>query len=368
MLRERPKKSLCLLIFLAFIGSTACGEDMEHTSGQAIGHAKAKGAPAEDNVKGIYLNRQSIKKENIQDYIDLVKDTDLNAVVIDVKDDSGKLTYPSNIETAKEIDADGDRTVNDMNKLVKRLKQEGIYTIARIVTFKDPYLAAHKPEWAIRGNDGDVWEDDAGVKWIDPYKRDVWKYTTAIAEEAADFGFDEIQYDYIRFPENAKQIDGEVTYDNPEDTPKLDNTTDFLTYSTKKLRNYPVRTSADVFGMVTSADDDMGIGQRWEEVSRLVDYISPMTYPSHYDTGIYGIDEPNDHPHELVRQAMKDAVSRNEELGEKQATIRPWVQDFSLKRTYTTEDIQDQIRAMKEQGIEQFLVWNAESDYTKEAY
>lgn len=365
MLGEQSKRGLLVLMALVFIG---CITFMVHTYYQTTSHAEAKEVPIKHDVKGVYLNRQAIKKENIQDYIDLLEESDLNTVVIDVKDDSGKLTYDSNIDVAKEIDADKDATVNDMRALVKRLKQEGIYTVARIVTFKDPYLAAHKQEWAIRGKDGDIWEDDSGVKWIDPYKRDVWKYTTAIAGEAADFGFDEIQYDYIRFPENAKQIDDEVTYDNLEDISKAENTTDFLKRSDEALGASPVRTSADVFGMVTSSEDDMGIGQRWEAISPHVDYISPMTYPSHYGDGIYGIEDPNDHPHELVEHAMKDAVSRNKKLGDERAIIRPWVQDFDLERTYTVDDIKDQIRAMKEQGVEQYLVWNADSDYTKAAY
>lgn len=191
---------------------------------------------------------------------------------------------------------------------------------------------------------------------------------TDIAEEAADFGFDEIQYDYIRFPENAKEIDKIVAYDNEEDMTKTENITRFLKFSDDELRNTPLNTSADVFGLVTSSCDDMGIGQVWENISPHVDFISPMTYPSHYGPGIYGLEEPNDEPYELVKHAMRDAVSRNKKLGADGAIIRPWVQDFNLKRTYTVDDIKGQIKAMEEEGIEQFLVWNASNDYTKAAY
>ncbi|HLR04157.1 MAG TPA: putative glycoside hydrolase [Virgibacillus sp.] len=327
-----------------------------------------KSPPLRKDVKGIYLNKESMKKENIGTYIDLMNDTELNAVVMDVKDDFGKLTYDSDVEVAEDIQADEDRTVQDMKQLIERLKGEGIYTIARIVVFKDPYLAEQKSEWAIREKEGDIWEDGSGVKWIDPYKSDVWEYVTDVAKEVAAFGFDEIQYDYIRFPENAKEIDKIVTYDNPADRSKDENITRFLKYSNEKLKDIPVRTSADVFGLVTSSEDDMGIGQVWESVSKAVDYISPMTYPSHYGPGVYGIDSPNDDPYALVKHAMKDAVERNRKLGEDGATIRPWVQDFSMKKKYTEDEIKAQIKAMKDQGIEQYLVWNAKNDYTKDAY
>src|SRR5699024_1962463 len=134
------------------------------------------------------------------------------------------------------------------------------------------------------------------VQWIDPYKRDVWKYVTAIAKEVAGLGFDEIQYDYIRFPENATEIDKIVAYDNKENIRKAENITRFLQFSNEVLKGSSVRTSADVFGLVTSAQDDMGIGQVWEKISAHVDYISPMTYPSHYGPNIYGIKEPNKNP------------------------------------------------------------------------
>lgn len=361
MSNYKVKSWLFVLIFLIAVGSTAHANPHEQTD------AAEKPAIRKD-IKGIYLHKESMKKENIDTYINLVKNTDLNAVVMDVKDDAGKLTYTSNIDLVKEIHSDEGATVEDMKHLLQRLKEEDIYTIARIVVFKDPYLATKKSEWAIRDKNGEIWKDASDVQWIDPYKRGVWEYVTAIAREAAALGFDEIQYDYIRFPENANEIDKIVTYDNKDDMTKAENISRFLEFSNEALRGAAVRTSADVFGLVTSASDDMGIGQVWEKVSAQVDYISPMTYPSHYGPGIYGIEVPNDNPYELVTHAMKDAVARNEKLGSKRALIRPWVQDFNLKRTYTVDDIKGQIKAMNEQGIKQFLVWNAANDYTEAAY
>ncbi|MEN2767893.1 putative glycoside hydrolase [Ornithinibacillus xuwenensis] len=327
--------------------------------------------PDKVEVKGLYLNRTSIKEENIQKYIDLIKGTNLNAAVIDIKDDFGKLTYDSNIDLVNQIGSDSNPATRDLAKLIKRLKEEGIYTIARIVVFKDPYLAANKTDFSMKRSDGSVWQDAAGTKWVDPYKKEVWNYITSIAQEAADSGFDEIQYDYIRFPENGKKVDQEVAFANPENRTKAENILAFLNYSNEQLQEYPVYVSADVFGLVTTATDDMGIGQVWENISPNVDYISPMTYPSHYAPGSYGIKNPDASPYDVMLQAMQDAKQRNQKLktnGKHAATIRPWIQDFDYKRSYTIQDVQNQIKALNDQGITQYLIWNATNVYTKEAY
>ncbi|WP_170840625.1 putative glycoside hydrolase [Oceanobacillus limi] len=332
---------------------------------------KKQEKPNKRDVRGIYLNRNSIKEENVDKFINMVKSSNLNAVVIDVKDDYGKLTYDSEIDLANEIGSDTNPSVSDLEALINRFKEEDIYTIARIVTFKDPYLAEHKTDVALKRKDGSVWSDKAGTKWIDPYKKEVWEYVTDIAAEVSAHGIDEIQYDYIRFPENAKKVDQEVAFDNPNNTSKSDLITNYLEFSNEKLQDHPVYVSADVFGLVTSAGDDMGIGQKWEKISPLIDYISPMTYPSHYAPNSYGIDNPNDHPYDLMTKAMEDAIEKNKQLknnGKSTATIRPWIQDFDLKRTYTEKDVRDQIKALTDQDIQQYLVWNAGNKYTESAF
>jgi hypothetical protein len=322
-------------------------------------------------VRGIYLNRTSITEENVQKYIDLIKNTNLNAAVIDVKDDYGKLTYDSNIDLANQIGSDSRTATKDLKKLIQRFKDAGIYTIARVVVFKDPYLAANKNEFAIKRKNGAIWQDAGGTKWVDPYKEEVWDYITSIAQEASDNGFDEIQYDYVRFPERAKQVDREVAFDNPNALSKSENILAFLKHSENKLSNYPVYVSADVFGLVTTASDDMGIGQVWENISPHVDYISPMTYPSHYAPGSYGVPNPDRAPYDIMEQAMIDAKERNvklEEKGEVVAGIRPWVQDFDYLSAYSADDVRKQIQALNDQGIKQYLIWNAGNVYTVEAY
>ncbi|MFZ3579440.1 putative glycoside hydrolase [Virgibacillus sp. DJP39] len=322
-------------------------------------------------IRGIYLNRNSLKEKNLGSYLDLLKSTNLNAVVIDIKDDFGKLTYDSNIETANDIGSDNNPVIADMDEFLERLEKEDIYTIGRIVVFKDPFLAEQKNEYALKRENGSVWSDHGGVKWIDPYKKEAWRYITDIAKEVAASGIDEIQYDYIRFPENAKKVDKEITYDNKNNQSKSQLISSFLEYSKKSLQNYSVNVSADVFGLVTTAKDDMGIGQLWEQISPNVDYISPMTYPSHYAPFSYGISNPDEHPYDLLTEAMKDAKQRNEKLsenGKATATIRPWIQDFNYKSDYTESDIRNQLKALKVQGIHQYLLWNASNDYTDEAF
>ncbi|WP_052345894.1 putative glycoside hydrolase [Paucisalibacillus sp. EB02] len=355
------------------ISSTEGSSKEEQSSENTVEKPKQKATekPKKVDVRGIYLNRTSIREENVQQYIDLIKSTNLNAVVIDVKDDYGKLTYDSNIELANKIGSDSGPATKDLKKLIQRFKDAGIYTIARVVVFKDPFLAKNMSDYAMKRKDGTVWQDAAGTKWVDPYKEEVWNYVTSIAQEASDSGFDEIQYDYIRFPEKGKQVDQEVTYDNPNNLTKSENILAFLKHSENQLRNYPVYVSADVFGLVTTASDDMGIGQVWENISTHVDYISPMTYPSHYAPGSYGVPNPDRAPYEIMLQAMIDAKERNknlEEKGKDVAVIRPWVQDFDYLSIYTVTDVKKQIQALQDQNITQYLIWNAGNDYTVDAY
>lgn len=325
--------------------------------------------PEREEVRGIYLNPWAIKEEEIGRFIEFVKASPrFNAVVMDLKDDNGKLTYNSNVDLVKEIGADDGAVIADLPSFLKRFKDEGIYTIARIVTFKDPFLAEKKSEWALQRKDGSLWLGPDSIKWLDPYREKMWTYVMDIVEEIADSGINEIQYDYIRFPENAKKVDQEVEYANADQLNKDELIEKFLKYSKERLDHYPVLVSADVFGLVTSSTDDMGIGQTWEKMAPHIDFISPMNYPSHYSAQSYGLQEPNDEPYALIKAAMEDALERNQslEIGEEQvATIRPWLQDFNYKRTYTKDDVLAQIKALNDLGINEYLIWNPSSKYTE---
>jgi hypothetical protein len=323
------------------------------------------------NAKGIYLTGQSLKTESFQTIISKIKQTNINTVVIDIKDDFGKISYNSNVPLVNILKSDEKPSIADINALLMSLKRNHVYSIARIVTFKDPYLSRHKPELAIHTREGKAWRDSSDISWIDPYKRETWDYTLSIAQEIASLGFNEIQFDYVRFPDNAKSMEREVAFDNPNNISKSKNIASFLQYARNELKSYPVFISADVFGLVTSSSDDMGIGQIWEEISPNVDYISPMTYASHYSSGVYGIKNPEEHPYDVLKFAMKDALKRNEvlkEKGMKPAIIRPWIQDFDYKHDYNEKDTKNQIKALHELGINEYLSWNAQNEYTYSAY
>lgn len=322
-------------------------------------------------VKGIYINTWNMQGQKYTKILKLLDDTDLNAVVLDVKNDSGYVTYPSNVPLVKETGADSKNILPDMQSKIKELKSKGIYTIARLVVFKDPYLAAKKPEWSMQKKKGGVWRDPKGISWVDPFQEKVWDYNIAIAGEAAALGFDEVQFDYVRFPDNAAKVDAQVQYQNPKHSDKSEAIQGFLKRAKQSLPH--VRLSADVFGLTTSSKDDMGIGQKWESIVPEVDIICPMIYPSHYSKGMYGIKSPDLQPYETISKALQDASERNRtmEQGGIQgiARIRPWLQDFTAAwvkphQSYTSKQVREQIRAAREQGIEEFLLWNPSGNYS----
>jgi hypothetical protein len=324
------------------------------------------------NVKGVYVSAYAVKGEKWENIKRLLTKTELNALVIDVKNDSGRVTYPSAVKTAQSIGADSSAKVTDIEPLLSELIAQDTYTIARIVTFKDPFLAAKKPEWAMKTKSGKVWRDKRGVSWVDPYNEEVWEYTIELAKEAIRKGFDEVQFDYVRFPEQVKVMDRKVVFVNPKQESKDQIIARFLRTATNEIHDIGGVVSADVFGLTTTARDGMGIGQKWETLAPEVDAISPMIYPSHYANGSYGVRYPDLQPYSIVKEAAKDANKRNAKLKsshDRVARIRPWIQDFTAKwvkphQTYRRTDVMEQIKALREQGIDQYLLWNASCNYS----
>ncbi|NEW08934.1 putative glycoside hydrolase [Paenibacillus sp. SYP-B3998] len=327
--------------------------------------------PQKQLVKGIYVSAWSAVGKKFEQLIQLVEQTDLNAMVIDVKNDSGQVTYPSVVPLVNEIGANSHTIIGDIKSKLQRLKQNGIYTIARIVVFKDPYLSKKKSNYTLLTRSGNVWRDSKGTSWVDPYKEEVWDYNIQIAKEVAELGFDEIQFDYVRFPDNGKKVDREVNFDNPQHWTKAQVIEAFLKRAKERVGGQAF-LSADVFGMTTSSDNDMGIGQEWTRISKQVHFISPMLYPSHYSSGIYGVKNPDLQPYAIISKAISDAISKNDQLERANtsiAEIRPWYQDFTATwvkphKTYGSVDVREQIKAAKEHGIEQFLLWNSNSMYS----
>ncbi len=328
----------------------------------------------EVKVKGIYVSGNSAGLEpRFQNFIDMIDSTELNAMVIDVKNDHGVMTYPSEIETVEEMMEDYFEPIRDIRRTIQRLKEKNIYPIARIVVFRDPYLPKFYPEWCIHGKDGDIWTDEKGFAWANPYEKKVWDYNIAIAKEAALMGFMEIQFDYVRFPENAESFDLQVSILNEDSISKDEVIEIFLAYAVKQLKDYNVNVSADVYGVIaTYITDKDGIGQTWEKITSTVDYIYPMVYPSHYGPGFFGLSVPDTRPKETILRAMDNAIKRNATVKDP-AGIRPWLQGFTApwidgNIKYTHTQVREQIDATIERGIEEFFVWNAGNQYDSRSF
>ncbi|WP_246238906.1 putative glycoside hydrolase [Paenibacillus anseongensis] len=371
---DAVKEELAPLQSLKHSADTEPTPKLEAASKQAAPPVKVSAQrqmPAKQVVKGIYVSAWSAVGNKLEQLIDLVDQTDLNAMVIDVKNDSGQVTYTSAVPMVNEIGANSHVIIRDLKGTLKRLKDKHIYTIARVVVFKDPYLSKKKSNYAMKTYQGGVWQDNKGIAWVDPYKEEVWEYNLQIAKEAAQLGFDEVQFDYVRFPENSKRVDAEVKFDNPRKWTKAQVIESFLGKAKERLGN-EVYISADVFGLTTSSDNDMGIGQDWSMISKQVHYISPMLYPSHYSNGMYGIKYPDLQPYAVIHKAISDANGKNSNLmrvSAPTAEIRPWYQDFTATwvkphKKYGNVDVKEQIKAAREQGVEQFLLWNSNSTYS----
>lgn len=324
-------------------------------------------------VKGIYVSGPVAGIARMDTLIDLVDQTELNAMVIDIKNDEGKVTYKMQSEQVLEIDA-GVGYIKDIDELVSKCKEKDIYLIARIVAFRDPYLAEQKPEWAVHTKDGEIFRDKSGLAWVNPYKREVWDYLAEIASQAAYAGFDEIQFDYIRFSTDIKEE--EVNYGTEsESVDKIGIITEFTEYMYKKLMPQGVYVAADVFGTVIDNETDQAIvGQDYVQMAQYLDYICPMVYPSHYYSGSYGISIPDAEPYNTIYAA---ASSSAEELkavpGEECAHVRLWLQSFTASWvpghiSYGREQIRAQIKGAYDAGYDEWILWNAAVNYQPEAF
>ncbi|KKM09197.1 hypothetical protein SY88_20105 [Clostridiales bacterium PH28_bin88] len=320
-------------------------------------------APVEPvKVKGIYVAGAIAGLESSMDeLIELVEKTELNAMVIDIKDDKGEIVYEMKTPTVIAVGSSRNK-VSDMAGLIKKLKEKGIYPIARIVVFKDPVLAEADRDLAVRTIKGSIWGDRKGQAWVDPYNPKVWDYILEIAIAAADLGFREIQFDYVRFPSDGSTK--KIKYPAYDGRSRSDVIVDFLRFAKERLKPYGVFVSADLFGLTTSVTDDMGIGQEIERIAPIVDIISPMVYPSHYGPGNYGLADPDAKPYETVYKSISDAVAR---VGNTGVIIRPWLQDFTLRNSYGASEVKAQIQATYDNGLEEWILWNPRNNYTRSA-
>ncbi|MGO4889351.1 putative glycoside hydrolase [Anaerobacillus sp. MEB173] len=327
-----------------------------------------------DAVRGIYVTANSAGGDKFSSLLDLVTTTELNAMVIDIKDDNGYLTYiPGEDSPYNDISKN---FIKDPHKLLKTLEEHKIYPIARIVVFKDSFLAEKKPELSFVDN-GKVWKNGRGEAFVNPFLREVWDYNVGIAKMAAELGFKEIQFDYVRFPEGFERRDQVLTYnqgeygqgDKDNVQKRVDAVTDFVAYARDQLAYYDIDVSVDIFGYSATIPEAPGIGQNFSRISDNVDVISSMIYPSHW-TSYFGINKPDLYPYELVTEYAKVEKNVLSEL-ETPPVSRPWLQDFTASwlgsgnyKKYGKAEVEAQIKALYENGINEFLLWNAGNSYT----
>ena len=323
-----------------------------------------------DSLHALYVNAwASGSHSRMTDLIRVADATEINAFIIDVKESDTFLAYDSTaIPMAKEIGADQRPATKWLPRLLDTLKAHNIYSIARIVVFKDRMLAEKKPDLAIRHVNGGLWRDKKGGAWVNPYDHRVWDYNIAIAKEALDMGFSEIQWDYVRFPDVTNTMRATMSYPGANGKSRGENIGEFIRYSKSQLAKYKVPVTADVFGLVTHDDGDVEIGQHWETVITSADAVLPMVYPSHYANGHYGFARPGKVPYNLIRVALTDAVVRTKFVVDSAKVpvgeIRPWLEAMSIRgNDYGSREVRQQIQATYDAGLKSWALWNPGSKY-----
>ena len=332
-------------------------------------------------MKGIYLSFWSTTlKERMDTVLQLAENGSINAVVIDVKDAAGRVGFNTEVPEAIGHGA-RHRVIRDLGGLVARLRNAGLYVIARIVVFTDPILAKARPDLAVHSrakrsgaestlSEATLWLDERNLAWLDPGAREVWDYNVAIARDVLRSGVDELNFDYIRFPTDGDLNDMYFPL-TAEETPKRRVIRSFFAYLRTQFPR--ARLSADLFGLVTVTRDDLGIGQVVEDVYDYFDYVCPMVYPSHYADGYNGFENPAEHPYEVVYSALKGARERlqaHAATGAKRAQLRPWLQDFDIGAVYDAAMVRKQIRAVEDamgEDYSGFLLWSPSNRYSTDA-
>ncbi len=328
-----------------------------------------------DAVRGLYVTGNSAGGSRFESLLEMIESTDLNAMVIDVKEDNGNLTFKP--EEGSPYEDIAKNFIDNPEEMMQTLEEKGIYPIARVVVFKDSVLAKERPDLSFQEN-GKVWVNNKGEAFVSPFQKEVWEYNLGIAKMAAEMGFQEIQFDYVRFPEGFEHRDEELEYslgdykdaDMNNIKKRVQAVTDFVAYAREEMSSYDVDVSVDIFGYAATIEETPGIGQNFSKISDNVDVISSMIYPSHW-TSYFGIEVPDKEPYKLVKEYAK---VENEVLGalEEPPVSRPWIQDFEAPwlysgptKQYGKAEVEAQIKALHESGINEFLLWNSGNSYTE---
>ena len=323
-------------------------------------------------IKAIYLTSWSASKDSFIDYlIEIAKTTEINAVVIDVKDFSGYVGYDTAVPEVEKYKAEQKR-ISDIDSLIEKLHAEDIYVIARITVFQDPILARARPDLAIHSKTeaDSLWFDNSGLAWIDPAAEESWDYNIAIARDAMSHGFDEINFDYVRFPSDGDLKDTSFPFWD-EKIPKHIVIRQFFKHLREELSD--AKISIDLFGLSTVGLNDLGVGQIIEDAFEYSDYVCPMVYPSHYSDGFIGFQNPAEYPYEVVKYSLEGALKKlivYKETKETNVQLRPWLQDFDLGADYDAEMVRAQIKAVSDalgDDFNGFMLWSSSNFYTIEA-
>ncbi len=320
-------------------------------------------------LKAIYMSSWVAGTPSVRDgLIKLVEETEINAIVIDVKDYTGHISFAvNNPELARYDSADPSR-IKDIDALIAELHDKNIYAIARVAVFQDDFLARKRPDLAVkRASTGGIWLDNKKIAWLDTASPEAWKYSLLVAQEAADRGFDEINFDYIRFPSDGPVSDASYPHFRPSEETKADAVRRYYAYIAEHKEELGVPVSGDLFGMVLTETTDMNIGQILENGLEYFDYVAPMIYPSHYPNGFNGWKKPATVPYELAKFVLDAGSARAVAASTTPDKIRPWLQDFDLGADYTADMVRAQIKATYDAGLDSWMLWAPSNKYTRGA-
>lgn len=320
--------------------------------------------PTPEPVKALYMTSWVASTPSMaKKIIDLVDSTEANALVIDIKDYTGNVSFISGDERLSNTGVEENR-IKNIKEFIGELHKKNIYVIGRVAVFQDPHLVKKRPDLAVKtaSNKDVIWKDRKGITWLDAGSEEVWEYAVLIGEISYSVGFDEINYDYIRFPSDGNMKD--IYYPISEGKPKAEIMKSFFSYLNDTIRKKGIPISADLFGMVTTNTDDLNIGQVLENTLPYVDFVSPMVYPSHFPPTWNGLKNPAANPYDVIHYSMGKAVERAKAMGENPLKLRPWLQDFNLGATYTKEMVRDQIKATYDVGLTSWMMWDPANTYT----
>jgi hypothetical protein len=364
--RRRIRRAVTAGLLLALAAGLALGATFIGTTHPkplpvaVVHHAKAPPDRLPKEIRGVHVTMGLASLPHGIDRYLALRSVGLNTIELDVKDENGEVGFVSPDLPALARSDGAARPFYDPRVAVRKLHAAGLYVIGRVVAFEDPTLTAARPALAIHDRRGGIWRDASGLGWANPYDPRVWAYDVGIAAAAAKAGFDEIQFDYVRFPSDGDV--SQMVFPRSRAEPKGATIARFAAYAAARIHQLRVRVSADVFGL--AATHDLGIGQVPRRLGAHLDAVYPMVYPSHYSPGEYGIQDPSAYPGRIVAHSLLDF--RRALRGER-TRIVPWLQDFSVGRTYTLIEVSDQIAAERRQHAGGFLLWNPEGLYTLDA-